>query len=60
MKKILIGFIFGFLLSLVVTAKAAELLGGGYLMGWDVKIHGHKICSDPFIWGDGMNEIECD
>ena len=60
MKKIVLGAVVGFLLGSAVTVVANIRVVGvvGYLFGWDVKINGNKLCSDP--WVDGtFREIEC-
>ena len=55
LKGVVIGFVFG----LAASSFAAQLLGDtGYLMGWEVRVGGERVCSDPFVW-PGLKEIEC-
>ena len=60
MRKFISGVAVGVFISAAVPVVAAEMVGGhGYLMGWDVKVKGKKVCSDPWIWTGGLKEIEC-
>jgi hypothetical protein len=59
--KFIAGLIVGFGLGCASLAGAASLVGShGYLMGYDVKVNGRVVCSDPWVWTGGLNEIECD
>lgn len=57
MKNFLAGVAVGVTLA-AATATAAEVLGGGYLMGWTVEVDGETVCSSPFIW-NALKEIDC-
>jgi len=60
MRKFLAGVALGLALGTATTALAAKMVGdSGYLFGFDVKVNGKKVCSDPWIWTNGLNEIEC-
>ena len=59
MTRFSIGFALGLLLGTATAAAAAVIGGSGYLMGWDVTLQGHTLCSDPYVWS-GTREIECD
>lgn len=61
MRKFLVGIAVGLAIGAASTAVAATVVGdSGYLLGFDVTINGEVICSDPWIWTGGLNEIECD
>ncbi len=61
MRKFVAGVALGLALGTASTALAANLVGGHeYLIGFDVTLNGKIICSDPWIWTSGLNEIECD
>ena len=60
MKRFWVGFIAGIFFGAVTAGTAAVVAGdNGYMMGWEIKKDGEKICSDPYIWTE-IKEIECD
>lgn len=60
MRKFLTGVAVGLAMGTATTAFAAKMVGdSGYLFGYEVKVDGETVCSDPWIWTGGINEIEC-
>ena len=59
MRGFAIGLIVGLALAGSVGAFAAEIMGGGALMGWSVIKGGQFICADPVI-DDVSRAISCD
>jgi hypothetical protein len=59
MRRFVMGFVVGLMLGGAGVAVAAQIIGSnGYLVGWDVRVKGQRICSDPFVWV-ATKEIEC-
>lgn len=60
MGKFVAGLALGLAIGTATSAVAAKMVGdSGYLFGYDVKVEGETICSDPWVWRSGINEIEC-
>ena len=60
MGRFLSGAVIGLVLGVAGSAVAAKMVGdNGYLMGWEVKVDGEVVCSDPFVWPT-IREIECE
>ena len=55
----LLGYLLGVTTAAACTVLAAQVVGSGYLYGWDVQFRGETICSSPYVW-TGIREIECD
>lgn len=60
MRKFFAGVAVGIAISASGAAVAAVIRGdSGYLLGYDVTVEGEVVCSDPWVWTGGINEIEC-
>ena len=53
------GLIVGVVLAASFGAFAAEIMGGGALLGWSVFRGGEFLCSDPVI-DDVSRSIRCE
>jgi hypothetical protein len=59
MRKFILGFALGVLVSSAGAATAAVMVGhSGYLSGWTVVMNGEEVCHRPFVLAY-IKEIDC-